>query len=178
MQLTSRHLVALLIVVGSLMLALFLVKDFGQVAGIVGIAGGVIGVLYAGAGGTSGPPVEVLVDAVRKATQGDPPATPAGTTGPSAQVFEELRRFAETVSRERETEKLASAETRAAVDVLDDLMKRLGDGVGTQLSASEETARSIKDMTSALKDIAQHVEVLAASAQESSSSILEMTATN
>ena len=62
--------------------------------------------------------------------------------------------------------------------MLDDLLKRLGDGVGTQLSASEETARSIKDMTSALRDIAQHVEVLASSAEESSSSILEMTATN
>jgi methyl-accepting chemotaxis protein len=178
MQLTSRHLVALLIVVGSLLLAVFLVKDAGPYAGMVGAVGGVIGVLYAAGGAASGPPVEVLVDAVRRATQGDPPATPAGTSGPALQVFEELRRFADTVARERESEKQATAETRAAVDVLDDLMKRLGDGVGTQLSASEETARSIKDMTSALRDIAQHVEVLAASAEESSSSILEMTATN
>src|SRR5687767_10267890 len=178
MQLTSRHLLALLIVVGSLLLAVFLVKDAGPYAGMVGAVGGVIGVLYAAGGGSSGPPVEVLVEAVRRATQGEPPATPAGTTGPALQVFEELRRFADTVARERETEKQATAETRAAVDVLDDLMKRLGEGVGTQLAASEETARSIKDMTSALRDIAQHVEVLAASAEESSSSILQMTATN
>jgi len=178
MQLTSRHLVASLIVAGSLVLAVFLAKDFGQVAVLVGAIGGVIGVIYAGSGTSAGPQFDVLVEAVRKATLGEPPLPPTGTTGPALQVFEELRRFADTVARDRETEKQASAETRAAVDVLDDLMKRLGDGVGTQLSASEETARSIKDMTSALRDIAQHVEVLAASAEESSSSILEMTATN
>jgi methyl-accepting chemotaxis protein len=178
MQLTSRHLVALAIAVGSVMLAFFFTKELGQGAAALATIGCVIGVLYAGAGAPSGPPVEVMVDAVRKATAGEPPSAPAGTTGPSLQVFEELRRFADTVSRDREVEKQAAADTRAAVDVLDDLMKRLGEGVGTQLSASEETARSIKDMTSALRDIAQHVEVLAASAEESSSSILEMTATN
>src|SRR5689334_4542077 len=117
MQLTSRHLVALLISIASLLVAVFLAKELGQIAALVGAVGGAVAVLYAGAGASSGPPVEALVEAVRRATQGDPPPTPAGITGPAAQVFEELRRFADTVARERETEKQASAETRAAVDV-------------------------------------------------------------
>ena len=50
MQLTARHLVAFLIVCASLLLAVFLAKDFGAYAGIVGVAGGIGGVLYAASG--------------------------------------------------------------------------------------------------------------------------------
>jgi len=178
MQLTARHMVALLIVCGSLVLAVFLAKDFGPYAGIVGVAGGIVGVLYASSGPPAGLSIEALADAVRRAARGEPLPAPAGASGPTLRIHEELNRFADAVANERETERRAAAEIGDAVQVLDDLMKRLGDGVGTQLSASEETARSIKDMTSALRDIAQHVEVLASSAEESSSSILQMTATN
>src|SRR5258706_1619495 len=180
MQLTSRHLIALLFVIGSLLLALFLVKmDAGaSYAGIVGVAGGIVGVLYAGMGGGGGMSNETLIDAVRRAQHGEIPRPPQGTSGTLLKVYEELSAVAEAVTMHEEHQKQTASETREAVQALDELFKKLGDGVTTQLSASEETARSIKDMTSALRDIAQHVEVLASSAEESSSSILEMTATN
>jgi methyl-accepting chemotaxis protein len=178
MQLTARHLVALLIVCGSLLLAVFLANQLGPIAGIIGVLGGIAGVVIAGSAASSGPSIDLLADAVRRAAQGEVLPAPAGATGATLRIHEELNRFADAVAVERETEKHAAAEIREAVQVLDDLLKRLGEGVGTQLSASEETARSIKDMTSALRDIAQHVEVLASSAEESSSSILQMTATN
>ena len=165
MQLTSRHLVALVIVVGSLALAVFLVKDAGAYAGIVGVVGGAVGVLYAASGVSAGPSVDALADAVRQAARGEAPSIPQGTPDTTRRLYLELIRFAESLEQEKQTERRASLETREAVQTLDDLLRRLGDGVGTQLSASEETARSIKDMTSALRDIAQHVEVLASAAK-------------
>ena len=76
MQLTSRHLVALVIVVGSLALAVFLVKDAGAYAGIVGVVGGAVGVLYAASGVSAGPSVDALADAVRQAARGEAPSIP------------------------------------------------------------------------------------------------------
>jgi methyl-accepting chemotaxis protein len=178
MQLTARHLVALVIVCGSLALAIFLAKDLGAFAGIIGVAGGIAGVLYAASGSGGGLSIEALAESVRRAARGEALPAPPGASAAIVRIHEELNRFADAVANEREVERRAAAEIGEAVQVLDDLLKRLGDGVGTQLSASEETARSIKDMTSALRDIAQHVEVLASSAEESSSSILQMTATN
>ncbi|HKQ70851.1 MAG TPA: methyl-accepting chemotaxis protein [Polyangiaceae bacterium] len=179
MQLNSRHLIAGLIVIGSLLLAVSLPKDIGPYAAILGVVGGLAGVIVAASGaGPGGPSSEALVDAVRRASRGEAPAVPSGAAGPSLKLYEELARFADSIAEERTIGKRASAETQEAVEALDIVLRKLGDGVGTQLSASEETARSIKDMTSALRDIAQHVEVLAASAEESSSSILQMTATN
>ena len=61
---------------------------------------------------------------------------------------------------------------------LEEVTRRLNEGVSMQLSATDETTKLIKDMTSAIREIAQHVETLTSSAEESSSSILEMTATN
>jgi len=60
MQLTARHLVSLLIVCASLLLALFLAKDFGAYAGIVGVAGGIAGVLYAASGTGAGLSIDAL----------------------------------------------------------------------------------------------------------------------
>jgi len=178
MQLTSRHVVALLIVIPSLVLAVFLVKDAPAYAGIIGVAGGVIAVLYAGNGAATGSASAAMVEAIRRASRGEIPEPPAGTAGVTLKVYDELAHVAGSVAVREQSAKQIAADTREAVQALDDLLKKLGDGVTTQLSASEETARSIKDMTSALRDIAQHVEVLASSAEESSSSILEMTATN
>jgi methyl-accepting chemotaxis protein len=178
MQLTSRHLVALLIVTGSLLIAVFLAKDYGSYASIVGVAGGIAGVLYAGTGAATGGGGEALLEAVRRASRGETPAVPSGIAAGALKFYDELANVAETLRMHEERERQTTADTREATLALDELLRKLGDGVTTQLSASEETARSIKDMTSALRDIAQHVEVLASSAEESSSSILEMTATN
>jgi methyl-accepting chemotaxis protein len=178
MTLTSRHVVALLVVCASVLAGVVLQKDLGNVAGIIAVVGAAVAVLYAGSGGPSGAATDGLVDAIRRSARGDAPAVPAGVTGPTALVYEELTRVASNVSEEVRREKQLESDTRETVDTLDGLLRKLGEGVGTQLSASEETARSIKEMTSALRDIAQHVEVLASSAEESSSSILQMTATN
>jgi methyl-accepting chemotaxis protein len=175
MQLTARHLVALLIVVASQVVAVFLVKDAGAIAGIVG---GIAAVLYASYGTGGGGVSPALVEAVKRANRGDAAPIPEGASGAGRQLYEELAHVAESIRVHEERERQTAGDLREAMQALDDLLKKLGDGVTTQLSASEETARSIKDMTSALRDIAQHVEVLASSAEESSSSILQMTATN
>jgi methyl-accepting chemotaxis protein len=178
MQLTARHLVSLLIVCGSLALAVFLAKDYGAMAGIAGVAGGIAGVVIAASTPSGGMSADVLADLVRRSARGEVVPVQPGASPAMVRINDELNRFADVVANERATTKRAAIEIGDAVQVLDELLKRLGEGVGTQLSASEETARSIKDMTSALRDIAQHVEVLASSAEESSSSILQMTATN
>jgi methyl-accepting chemotaxis protein len=177
MQLTARHLVGLGILLGSLLLAGYLVKDFSAYAGIVGFAGGAIAILYAGSG-SSPQTTDALVDALRRARRGDAPEVPPGSSTAMLSVYGELAQLARAIGEQRELERKTGADTRETVGTLEDLLKKLGEGVGTQLSASEETGRSIKEMTAALRDIAQHVEVLASSAEESSSSILEMTATN
>src|SRR5258706_2742852 len=143
MQLTARHLVALLIVCGSLFLAVFLAKDFGAYAGIVGVAGGIAGVLYPASGPSSGMSIDALSDAVRRAARAEPLPAPAGSSSATLKIYQELNRFPDAVASQRETQRRAAAEIREAVQVLDDLMERLGDGVTTQLSASEAHARSI-----------------------------------
>src|SRR5207237_109507 len=153
-------------------------KDYPSYASMAAVAGGIFGVLYAGTGSTTGPANDALIEAIRRASRGDAPAAPPGASGAALKMYEELARVSDEMRVHEAREKQTVADTREAVQALDELLKKLGDGVTTQLSASEETARSIKDMTSALRDIAQHVEVLASSAEESSSSILEMTATN
>ena len=180
MQLTARHLVSLLIVCASLLLAVFLAKDSGAYAGIVGVVGGNRGRPLRGERRRARDlPSTPSPTPLRRAARGERCRHPAGALAATTRrMHEELNPLRRSVAPRRETEKRAAAEIGEAVQMLDDLLKRLGDGVGTQLSASEETARSIKDMTAALRDIAQHVETLASSAEESSSSILEMTATN
>ena len=74
MQLTPRHLVALLIVTGSLLLAVFLAKDYPSYASMAGVVGGIFGVLYAGMGSTAGPANDALIEAIRRASRGDAPA--------------------------------------------------------------------------------------------------------
>src|SRR5262245_55787585 len=103
MQLTARHLVALLVVCGSLLLAVFLAKDFGAAAGVVGVAGGIAGIVVA-ASATSGPSLDSLVDAVRRAARGEAVAVPAGASGVTLRIHEELNRFADAVASERAAE--------------------------------------------------------------------------
>jgi methyl-accepting chemotaxis protein len=177
MQLTTRHMVGLAILLGALLVAGFLVKDFGTYAGLVGFVGGAVAVLYAGSGQTT-EANDAFIEAMRKARRGESPQIPPAASGPTLSLYQELVQLSLGVSEQRDLERRTSTDTRETVVMLEDQLKRLGEGVGTQLSASEETGRSIKEMTAALRDIAQHVEVLASSAEESSSSILEMTATN
>ena len=181
MALTVRHLLSLAGVF--VVSALFLVAhDAGinpGIAAITALAVGAAAVLYSGASAPVDAALfEKITEAVRHAASGDRPTVPARATPGVARFYEELQRVASEVAERLEHERGAEQHTREAVEALDDLVRRLGEGVGVQLAASEETARSIKEMTNSLRDIAQHVEVLASSAEESSSSILQMTATN
>jgi methyl-accepting chemotaxis protein len=181
MALTARQWVSLLGMVAAAGI-LIAAKDSGSFATYFMVLG-VLGVLAAavyGFGGTSagGPSLEGMVDAIRRAAEGEKPTVPAGAAGQLARVYDELTRFADTVAEQKEHDLKAEQYTREAVESLDELVRKLGEGVSAQLASSDETARSIKEMTNSLRDIAQHVEVLASSAEESSSSILEMTATN
>jgi methyl-accepting chemotaxis protein len=181
MALTSRQWVSLfgLVVAAGILVA---AKDAGSYATYL-LLFGVLGVLAAAIYGFSGahggnPSLDGMVDAIRQASQGEKPTVPAGATGQLARMYDELTHFAETVAEQKEHDLKAEQYTREAVESLDELVRKLGEGVTAQLASSDETARSIKEMTNSLRDIAQHVEVLASSAEESSSSILEMTATN
>jgi hypothetical protein len=133
MQLTLRHFVALLIVVVAQISALYLVKD---VAPIVGIVGGILAVLYASYGAEGGLSGEVLVEAVRRASRGDVPPTPQGAPASALKIYEELSRVAESIRLHEEREKQTAADTREAMQALDDLLKKLGDGVTTQRDRS------------------------------------------
>lgn len=176
MTLSSRHLIALAIVGAGLVAAIGISREAGPYSAIVGFAG-LVGVLYAGVGGSSSN-LGGLADAARRASQGERPAAPSDATGDALRVYDELGRFAEVLRVTRDAEKKREADVRDALAALDELLHKLSEGIATQLSAAEDTTRSIKDMASSLKEIAQHVETLATSAEESSSSILEMNATN
>ncbi|HEX9295618.1 MAG TPA: hypothetical protein VF881_07280, partial [Polyangiaceae bacterium] len=80
MQLNARSLVALVIITGFMVLVIFLTKalDMGAYAGIAGVIGAIIGVWYAGSAPATGVATDALTDAVRRATQGEPPALPQG----------------------------------------------------------------------------------------------------
>jgi len=156
---------------------MFLSKDYGQYASIVAIGGGVIAVMYAAAGGPAGRTLDDLLDAIRRAVRGEVPALPPNATGTTARLYEEIARFGRDRGDAILRDKQMEVDMREALDALDDLSRKLSDGISTQLAASDEAVKSIKEMTAALRDIAQHVEILASRAEESSSSILEMTAT-
>ncbi|MGH7327490.1 MAG: methyl-accepting chemotaxis protein, partial [Polyangiaceae bacterium] len=119
-----------------------------------------------------------LIDAVRGAASGEKARAPASASVEVARIYEELS----AVASQRTKELAATDERQSQIDeaekVLDELTRKLAEGVRTQLTAAEETSKQITEMAKAISDIAQGVEALATSAEESSSSILEMTATS
>ena len=180
MTLSSKQIFSIL---GLLVLGLagmFLAKD-PAVAGPMVIVVALVAagaVIYGGSGGGGSVNLEGLSEAVRRAMSGERPSPPPNVTGELARAFDEIGTLAER--RKKETSDLATkqAELEQSERSLEEITRRLNEGVSMQLSASEDTTKLIKDMTSAIREIAQHVETLTSSAEESSSSILEMTATN
>ncbi len=152
-------------------------KDASLAIWGVAVIGGVA-LWFAGAGAASTESLAGLAEAARKAAEGERTTTPTGATGETLRLFDELARVAD-----RRREELAELEEKSANVALserslDEVSRRLSEGVVTQIGAAEETAKLIVELTTAIKQIAQHVETLASSAEESSSSILEMTTTN
>lgn len=132
----------------------------------------------AGAGGLNPIVLESIRGAARRAAEGERSDPPADAPPAVYGVYEDIARAAERVRVLETNAEHSRTDIEDSADGLGGSLRRLTDGVATQINLSEQAARHIKDMTSALREIAQHVEVLAASAEESSSSILEMTATN
>jgi methyl-accepting chemotaxis protein len=178
MTLTPRHLIAVAIILATTLLAFVISKDAGPYSGVVALAGGIAAVLFAGSGSAPAPSIDGLAEAIRRAARGEVSAPPVDAPPTLVRIYDQLTQLAESVSDQKGKERQLLTDSRETLDAFDDAVRRVSDGVATQLSASEETARSIKDTMSGLRDIAQHVEVLASSAEESSSSILEMTATS
>jgi methyl-accepting chemotaxis protein len=145
---------------------------------VLALIGGFTVVWAGGGGGGAGPSLAPLRDAVQGARSGRRPEPPPGASIEMIELYGAIGQLAEDSSATVRTVKEKHQEIDTALSGVEGALKRINDGVASQLGLGETAGRSIKDMTSALREIAQHVEMLAASAEESSSSILEMTATN
>lgn len=169
---STRVMGSLLAIVVLAFGAAFLVRDAGNIAIIAVIAVGVvgaIGVFYAsqGAGGEN---VDGLLVAIRRAREGQAPRAPEGAGPELVRMYEALAEVADDAPKLTAGDKLRHE--------LGDSVRRLRDGVGSQLGSVDETSRLARDLASSIRDVSTHAETLASSAEESSSSILEMTATH
>jgi methyl-accepting chemotaxis protein len=180
MTLSSKQVGSIALVIGLGVIGMMVVNAgmptlAGPLIILVALAGAAA-LLLNGGGGASG--LDGVADAVRRAAAGERPSPPANATGDIARIYEELAQMAERARRAESGVEAKQAELQVTEQSLEDVAKRLNEGVSMQLSATDETTKLIKDMTTAVREIAQHVETLTSSAEESSSSILEMTATN
>ncbi|WP_394823466.1 methyl-accepting chemotaxis protein [Pendulispora albinea] len=172
-------MIYLLVTGGVTILAFVMNQQLGPWLILVGGAGVVTTLLAAGenpGGGTEhlGP----LGDAIRQVAGGQRPVLPARATPELARIYDELTKVVEARSRELTEHNARDTDLAEAERALDEVGRRLVEGVSLQVSAAEETSKLIREMTSAIREMAAHVEQLTSSAEESSSSILEMTATN
>ncbi|WP_394843785.1 methyl-accepting chemotaxis protein [Pendulispora brunnea] len=180
MKLTSRQLVYLLVTAGVTILAFSQNQQLGPWLLAVGGVGAFMTLIAAvenpGGGGTEqlGP----IADALRQVANGQRPVLPAGANPQLAHAFDELAKVMDARTRELGEHTARDTDLAEAERALDEVGRRLVEGVSLQASAAEETSKLIREMTSAIREMAAHVEQLTSSAEESSSSILEMTATN
>jgi methyl-accepting chemotaxis protein len=179
MKLSSRQLGYLGILIAATAALWFFNQQIGNAILLVGGLGVVFLFLMAGeGGGGGGVPVAPILEGVRQAALGQRPALPIGASPDTARIYEELSQLADVRSKEATEHSSRDAELTEAERALEEVARRMLEGVSTQVGAAEDTSRLVKDMTSAIREIATHVEQLTSSAEESSSSILEMTATN
>ena len=148
-----KNLVAalLLLAVGVGILFYVPAQTYAIAVAIVGAAA----LLFAGGGA----PAQLggVTDAIRRAASGERPPAPAGATGELARTYEELAALADRRARETADHAKRSRELDDAEHTLEDVTRRLSEGVTMQVTASEETTKLIRGMTSQVHDIAQHV---------------------
>ncbi|MFO0741036.1 MAG: methyl-accepting chemotaxis protein [Labilithrix sp.] len=175
-NLSSRQLIALFVIAGGGALGFLFFKDakepgqmLTQLIGLM-ITAGVIGV-FVSAGGGQQEDVSSIADGLRRARRGERPTPPLGASVGVARIFDELSRFAED-------EEKRLRELKHAQEDVDNLTRKLNEGVQAQVVSAEETSRLVKDITGAMRTFATSVDALNRNAEESSSSILEMTATS
>jgi methyl-accepting chemotaxis protein len=173
---TPKQLLGLTALVMAAALASSFLKEGNLVIWAVATVG--IGALLFTGGGGSGESLVDLVDAARRAANGERTSPPPHASPNVQRVFEEFGRLSERRRDELKAAEGRKADSAESEQVLEELTRRLSTGVSTQVAAAEETTRLITELTSAIREIAQHVEMLASNAEESSSSILEMTATS
>jgi methyl-accepting chemotaxis protein len=183
MTLTSKQLGSIVGVIAlGVVLMLAVNAGFPALAGpgiiLVALAAAVAVAVSGGGGGGSTAGLDALGDAVRRAGSGERPSPPMGAAPEIVRVFDELAAMADRMRRQEAEHATKQADLQTTERSLEEVTRRLNEGVSMQLGATDETTKLIKDMTSAIREIAQHVETLTSSAEESSSSILEMTATN
>lgn len=156
----------------------FVARDaqYAQFAGIVGAlvaAGTMLVTLPSG-----GPSLTGLIDAIRRAEDGERVTAPAGATGDLLRVYEELAAVVDARRSEAKDAGKKRADLEEAERVLEELTRKLNEGVAQQIASTDDTVRKIRDLTNGIREMAQQVETLTANAEESSSSVLEITATN
>jgi methyl-accepting chemotaxis protein len=173
---SPKQLLGIVALFAAALLGAYFFKDGIPV--ILGVAAVGAGAVYWGGSGASPPSLSHLDDAVRRAASGERVGAPAGATDDVLRVFDELGRLADRRKKELADVENKTADAKESERALEEITRRLAEGVSTQVGAAEETTKLIKELTTAVREIAQHVETLASSAEESSSSILEMTATN
>jgi methyl-accepting chemotaxis protein len=163
-------------VVGMLLMVAGLQAFAGPLIMVVAILGAGVLIVSGVGGGPSG--VEGLGEAVRRSVAGERPHAPANASPEVGRIYDELSSLADRIQKRESELEAKHTDLLNTERTLEEVTRRLNEGVSMQLSATDETTKLIKDMTNAIREIAQHVETLTSSAEESSSSILEMTATN
>jgi methyl-accepting chemotaxis protein len=190
MSTSQRVVSALFAVLIAAVGAAFLVRDAGTTPIFALIVVGLIaaGAVYYASAGAGGENVSVVADAIRKAAEGQRVRTPEGASPDLARLYAALDEIVDAHdSGTEERKKLAEERKKLATRVeateglhhaLQDVVRRLRDGIGSQLGSVDETARVARELAASIREVSQHAETLASSAEESSSSILEMTATH
>lgn len=171
MILNQKIVFALLLAVAAVFVVGFVPANFSQLAVAIGCVAALGAVFLAGGSGGGGADVGPLSDAIRRARNGERSSPPTGASPEVVRIFDELGRMAEDEERRQRTVEDAQGE-------LEQLAKKLQEGLGTQVAASDDMSRLVKDIAGTMREFATSVETLTQNAEESSSSILEMTATS
>ncbi len=144
---------------------------------VIGVAA--VGVLAVGFGGQAANAATAgLVEAARRARDGERPTPPSGSPPEVLRVYDELATLADRHAKRKTEMAKRERDLQVAIDDMHDLTVRLGEGLRQQIATTDEAMRLIREMTGAVGHVGSHVEALTQSAEESSSSILEMTATS
>jgi methyl-accepting chemotaxis protein len=174
MSFTPKQLFAAFFVVVVGFVGYTLVKDSGGVYVAIVAAIGGMAVLLSGGGAFQSQPV---VDAIRRAKEGERAQAPAGAPPEYAHIFDELSQLAERQSKQSIDLAKREREVENMLESMTELATKIADGMRQQIATADEASRLIREMTAAVSHVGKNVEALTESAEESSSSILEMTAT-
>ena len=154
MTLTTKQIVGFIVVLGMGLVGMALAKAASaDIAGYFPIGVAVVAAVFLLLFGGGAAPASLgpVADAARRAAQGDRVPAPAGATPEVQRIYDELASLADARKRE-----LADASTKQ-MDVdqyeraLEEAVRRLTEGVQTQLGAADETSRLIRELAGAIR---------------------------